>query len=155
MNWQELEEAQMLRKLYWYSFVVRLSLGITGWLMMQLTQIELLQDAVYYEEVGHSIASDWLSGRSSTWLATQGHDSNRPVFIVLVVAVVYTLTLGVRVLPLVLAVYLGHHGVCPGTDLSHCQGVRRIAPRRALQRLAGGACRRPSSSGPAPCTKRA
>jgi hypothetical protein len=114
MNWQELEEARMLRKLYWYSFVVRLSLGISGWLLMQLTNIELLQDAVYYEEVGASIANDWLSGRASSWLATQGSDPHRPVFIVLVVAVVYTITLGVRVLPLVLAVYSAITAYAPG-----------------------------------------
>jgi hypothetical protein len=114
MNQQEWEEAQMLRRLYWYSFVVRLALGITGWLMMQLTSIELLQDAIFYEEVGASIANDWLSGRASSWLATQGSDPHRPVFIVLVVAAVYTITLGVRVLPLVLAIYSAITAHAPG-----------------------------------------
>jgi hypothetical protein len=102
---QPWEEARTLRNLYWCSFAVRVSLGILGWLIMQLTNIELLQDAVYYEEVGAHIAQDWLNGRSSSWLANEGTDPHRPVFIVLVVAVVYTLTLGVRVLPLVLVVY--------------------------------------------------
>jgi hypothetical protein len=111
---QSWEEALLLRRLYWYSFVVRLSLGISGWLMMQLTHIELLQDAVYYEEVGANIANDWLNGRSSSWLATHAPEAHRPVFIVLVVAAVYTMTMGVRVLPLVLAVYSAITAYAPG-----------------------------------------
>jgi hypothetical protein len=115
MSWQSSDEALTLRRLYWWSFAIRVSLGMAGWLLMQFTRIELLQDAIYYEEVGAEIAHDWLNGRSSTWLAREGLDPHRPVLIVLVVAIVYTLTLGVRALPLVLVVY--------GAITSHAPGL--------------------------------
>ncbi len=155
MSWQEIEEARMLRKLYWYSFVVRLSLGITGWLLMQLTNIELLQDAIYYEEVGASIANDWLNGRASTWLADARAGTQSPG--------VYRAGRGGclhhdvgRARAAVGAGRLfGHHGLCAGTYLPDCQGVRGLT--RAPRASAPGwwPSPRPSSSGLGHSTRKA
>jgi len=58
-----------------------------------------------YEQIGAGIAEDWVHGRSSTWLASEGQDPNQPLLIILTIACFYTLTLGVRALPLLIMFY--------------------------------------------------
>ena len=99
------EETRQLRRLYWWSFAVRFGLGIVAWLLMQSVSIPLLDDALYYDTVGNGIAHDWLSGKSSTWLATTGQQPHQPVLMVTVIACFYVLTLGVPALPLLMAFY--------------------------------------------------
>ncbi len=95
-------ETYHLRRLYWWSFALRFSLGIVGWLLMRFTAIPFLQDALYYEELGAGVAHDWLNGRSSTWLEAVGPQQNQPVLLVAVIGCFYVLTFGVRALPLLL-----------------------------------------------------
>src|SRR3972149_4969130 len=99
------KEQRQLRRLYGWSFALRFSLGVGGWLLTQFAEIPLLQDALYYEEVGAGLAHDWLAGRSSTWLLTEGRLPHQPVLLVTFIGCFYVLTLGVRALPLLLAFY--------------------------------------------------
>jgi len=106
-------EQRHLRRLYCWSFALRFSLGVGGWLLTQFAEVPLLQDALYYEEVGASIARDWLSGRSSVWLETDGQRPHQPVLLVTFIGCFYVLTLGVRALPLLLAFYCAVTALTP------------------------------------------
>jgi hypothetical protein len=105
-------EQTTLRRLYWWAFGLRFGLAVAAWLLMQFTEIELLQDAAYYEEVGAQIADDWLHGRESSWLKHAA--PGQPVFMMVVVGAFYTLTLGVRALPVLFALYSAITAFTPG-----------------------------------------
>ncbi len=99
------DEKGMLRRIYWWSFVARFSAGMAGLLLMQFARVAFLEDALNYERIGAGIAQDWLSGRTSSWLANDGQNPNTPLLIILTIACFYTLTLGVRALPLLIGFY--------------------------------------------------
>lgn len=107
------EERRFLRKLYWSGFFLRLLLGVTGWVLMHTINLPLLQDALYYEEVGAYIAKDWLGGKPSVWLQTDGQNPYQPVAMVTLIACFYVLTLGVRALPVLIAMYCAVTSLTP------------------------------------------
>jgi hypothetical protein len=123
-----IDEAYRLRRLYWWSFGLRFCTGVAGWLLMQFLDIPLLQDAEYYEQVGAGIARDWLSGRSSDWLAIEGQQPHQPVLMVVIIACFYVLTLGVRALPLLMAFYSVITAFTPLLTYRICRQIGASAP---------------------------
>jgi hypothetical protein len=110
-----MNESKIARRLYLWSFLSRFLLGLIGWLVMVtgMVQITLLEDALRYEQIGAEIAQDWVSGGASEWLATEGQRPHYPLFMVLTIACFYTLTLGVRAFPLLLAFYCAMTSFAP------------------------------------------
>ncbi len=84
---------------------MRFSTGLLAWVLFMTLNLPLFQDARRYEEIGYSITQDWLSGRSSVWLDVHGSEAHQPIVMILGIACFYTLTVGLRILPLLLAAY--------------------------------------------------
>lgn len=100
-----MNDAHFVRQLYWFSFLARAGIGIIGWFLTLYVELPFLQDALHYEQLGQQVAEDWLDGRSSPWLASAMTRSNSPWFMVVVLAVFYTLVGGVRITPVAIAAY--------------------------------------------------
>jgi hypothetical protein len=102
-----LDERHWERRLYWWSFVARFGVGLLGWIIayFELFNLPLLQDSLYYEEVGASVANEWLAGRSSEWLSEAIDHGQGNWGLVVVIAAFYCLTGGLRLLPLLIAGY--------------------------------------------------
>lgn len=98
-------EQRELKRLYWWSFAVRLGAGLVGWVLLKFTTLSLLDDARQYEAVAVSIAQDWLRGRNSSWLELYGDQPFQPVYMVVLLACFYTLMFGIRALPLLMVFY--------------------------------------------------
>lgn len=131
-----LEEKAFVRRLYWWSFVLRASLAIVAWLVTISGNFPLLQDPLYYDFVGAHIANDWLHGRPSSWLATVGQREHQPVGIVVVIAVFYTLSLGVRILPVLMVIY---GAISAFTPVVIYRTARLMGTTRRAARIAGWA----------------
>lgn len=99
------DESSQLRRLYWYSFLARFGTGMLGWSLLYFSNLAFIADAAYYDRVAGSIADDWLNGRSSAWLELNMGNHGKPVLMVTVLACFYVLTLGVRALPVLIALY--------------------------------------------------
>lgn len=98
-------ERAFIRRAYWTAFSLQGVVGFIGWYLTFVAKIPFLQDAAFYEEVGHSIATDWLAGRSSTWLANRADMPHQPFLMVITIACFYVLTLGVRLTPIAITCY--------------------------------------------------
>src|SRR5215472_15953301 len=71
-------ERLAIRRLFFWAFILRFGLGLTGWVLTHLAGIPFFEDASYYEEMGHLIAQDWLAGHSSAWLSYAMANSSTP-----------------------------------------------------------------------------
>jgi len=107
----QIQEQIDLKHLYWQSFALRFGIGMAGWTIFLLSQwgympdFGLINDAKYYDKAAHWVATDWLAGRPSVWFHTQAGKQFQPYVLVTVLACFYVLTLGVRALPVILALY--------------------------------------------------
>jgi len=97
-------EARTIWRLYWWALVVRAAAGLTAYVLTQYTDVPFFEDALYYEEMGYSVASDWLSGRSVDF-TTLPRGAQTGSLMVTLIAVFYYLTQGVRALPVLLVLY--------------------------------------------------
>jgi hypothetical protein len=97
-------EARTIWRLYWWALVVRAAAGLTAYVLTQYTDVPFFEDALYYEEMGYSVASDWLSGRSVDF-TTLSRGAQTASFMVVVIAAFYYITQGIRTLPLLLILY--------------------------------------------------
>lgn len=61
-------EADDARRLYWWGFALRFGIGCLVLSLAAFIDTPLLEDALYYEQVGAGIAADWLAGHQSQWL---------------------------------------------------------------------------------------
>src|SRR5215831_5852321 len=94
-----------IRRLFFWAFILRFGLGLTGWVLTQVAGLGFVQDADYYEQLGHLIAQDWLDGRSSAWLSWAVDDGRMAWLLPAIVAGFYWLSGGVRITPLFLAAF--------------------------------------------------
>ncbi len=86
-----------------------------GWgLVMIEAPIDIVQDAAFYEEAGWNVAKEWLKGQQSETLIILMNRPHFPWLIVVGIGSFYTLTMGLRVLPLLLAAYCGLTAHVPG-----------------------------------------
>lgn len=97
-------EINCVRRMYWTALILRMSVGVIGYVATQYGDLPLLQDALHYEEVGYSIANDWWSGRSSDWLDTVEYGGRVAWLMAGTIGAIYYV-LGVRSVFLLLAVY--------------------------------------------------
>ena len=95
----------MARRLYVIALVVRAVAGIGGYIATEYFDIPLLQDALYYEEVGHSVALEWLSGESSQWLETERYGGKVAWLMVATIGGLYFLLQGFRSVPLLVILW--------------------------------------------------
>src|SRR5437867_5336978 len=84
----------VVRRLYLIAFVMRAVAGIGAYIATEYLDIPLLQDALYYEQVGHSVAREWLSGESSQWLDTERYGGKVAWLMVATIAGLYFLLQG-------------------------------------------------------------
>lgn len=95
------------RRLYLIAFAVRVVAGIGAYIATEYFDIPLLQDALYYEEVGYSVAQEWLSGGSSQWLDTERYGGKVAWLMVATIGGLYFLLQGFRSVPLLLMLWSG------------------------------------------------
>lgn len=93
------------RRLYLIAFAIRVMAGIGGYIATEHFAIPLLQDALYYEEVGYSVAQEWLSGGSSQWLDTERYGGKVAWLMVATIGGLYFLLQGFRSVPLLLMLW--------------------------------------------------
>jgi len=126
-------DAWVSRQLYWWAFIVRSVAGLAAYVLTQYTDVPFFEDALYYEEVGYSIASDWLSGRSVDF-ASLSQGGVRTGWLMMVwIAVFYFVMQGVRALPVLLVLYSAVTAWVPVYiyRISRELGMSQVAARRA------------------------
>jgi hypothetical protein len=100
----DFERAQ-LRRIYRWAFFLRASIGLTAWLLVSSGTFPVLEDSLYYEQVGAGVAADWLAGNSSVWLTHAMASGSQPWLLVAVIAGFYYMLGGIRALPLLIVLY--------------------------------------------------
>jgi hypothetical protein len=100
-----LSEAALLRRLYWTSFALRLSVGLFALFLTRAYKLPMMEDALFYSELGADTAKSWLSGQQSRWMAHAMEVGRHAWFMVAILGVFYCLTGGVEVVPLALGFY--------------------------------------------------
>lgn len=99
------DEARITRRLYGWAFVTRAGIGLLAYALNEYVDEPFLEDALFYEEMGYAVASDWLSGRSGGGLALLPPGAEQAWLIVAVIAVFYYLLQGVRAMPVLFVLY--------------------------------------------------
>ena len=105
MNSQTLTTTGDLRKIYWTAFLLRFTLGCGVWFVARGSSLTLLEDALYYEAMGASVAQDWLAGRSSLYLEWAIQNGTTGWIMVVAIACVYWVTAGIRAIPVLIAIF--------------------------------------------------
>lgn len=98
-------DSGIVRRIYWWAFAVRLLAGILAYAATEYFGLLILEDALYYEEMGYYVASQWLSGSSMSVADMLGTPGSFGAMLIVLIAVVYTLMFGIRVLPVLLLIY--------------------------------------------------
>ncbi len=95
---------RVARQIFVWAFLARAVVGLLAYLLTVYTNVPFLEDALWYEDEGYSVAREWLSGR---WGALdtlpRGVEMAKPV--VATIAGFYYVTGGIRALPLLLVMY--------------------------------------------------
>ena len=94
-----------VRRIYGWSVAVRVMVGMAAYYATIQWQIPLLADALYYEQVGHSIAEGWLNGISSPWLFDAMQHGRVAWVNVMAIAGIYYLLGGLRAVPLLIVLF--------------------------------------------------
>ena len=110
------------RRIFVWAFLARAVVGIMAYLLTVYTSVPFLEDALWYEEEGYSVAREWLSGRWGA-LDTVPHGVQMAKPVIATIAAFYYITGGTRALPLLLVAYGAITAVIPvyvywiGTEL--------------------------------------
>jgi hypothetical protein len=102
---REAVDARATRRLYLWAFFTRASVGLLAYVLNEYFDEPFLEDALFYEDVGYSLASDWLSGRSTGGLGLLPPGAEQAWLIVAVIAVFYYILQGMRALPVLFVFY--------------------------------------------------
>jgi hypothetical protein len=97
-------EGQFLTRLYWWSYAVRAATGLVGWYCTIYLNLNLIEDAGFYNSLAASIAKEWLSGESSPTL-TESIAQRRPWSLLVFIASIYWLNGGEQFTPLAILAY--------------------------------------------------
>ena len=97
-------EVRTIQRLYLWALVLRAAAGLAAYILTQYTEVPFFEDALYYEEMGYSVANDWLSGRAVDFTSLS-RGAQTASLMVTGIAVFYYITQGVRALPLLLILY--------------------------------------------------
>ncbi len=98
-------DRQAIRRIYWWAFVARALAGLLAYIATEYLGMRILEDALYYEDVGYYVASQWLSGTSTSFGDLVGSPGSFAALLIATIAMVYYLLQGVRAVPILLVVY--------------------------------------------------
>ena len=121
------------KPIYWASFLVRVCLGLAAWWLSQFFQLGLIDDAMLYERIGATIASEWYEHGTSPTLAALAAAGRNAWLMFFVMAALSYLLGGVRALPLLVLLFnLGTAWVPVITyRIGRELGISRESARRA------------------------
>src|SRR5215471_15217686 len=97
-------DTRALIKLYRWAFLVRVLVGLLAYALTLYADLPIVEDALFYEEKGHEIAQEWLSGREVDF-DTLPQGVQTAWLLVTVIAAFYYAMGGMRALPVLLAAY--------------------------------------------------
>jgi hypothetical protein len=100
----EVTGRRTLTQLYRWAFVIRVAVGLLAFALTLYSDLNVVEDARFYEEMGYEVAQGWLSGRAVDF---DGLPAGVQTARLLVggIAVFYYINGGVRALPVLLVVY--------------------------------------------------
>jgi len=98
-------DRQVIRRIYWWAFAVRALAGILAYVATQYLNLLILEDAMYYEDMGYYVASQWLSGTSASISDLLGPHASFAAVLIVMIAVVYYVMQGIRAVPILLLIY--------------------------------------------------
>src|SRR5262245_44317158 len=129
---REVERRRLVvRRIFVWAFLARAVVGIAAYLLTVYSSVPFLEDALWYEEEGYSVAQEWLSGRWGA-LDTLPHGVQMAKPVVGTIAGFYYITGGTRVLPLLLVAYGAVTAIIP--VYVYWIGIELGAPERAAKR---------------------
>jgi len=99
-----LTERRALTRLYRWALIVRVLVGLLAYTLTLYADLPVVEDALFYEEVGYEVAQNWLSG-SGVDFDTLPQGAQTAPLLIKVIAAFYYLTNGVRVLPVLIAAF--------------------------------------------------
>jgi hypothetical protein len=119
-------------RIFIWAFLARAVVGILAYLLTVETNVPFLEDALWYEEQGYSLAQEWLSGRWDALDTTpSGVQMAKPL--ISVIAGFYYVTGGTRSVLVLLIVYGALTAIIPvyvywiSTELGAPERARRVA----------------------------
>ncbi len=95
-----LAERLAIKKLYWWSFIVRFVLGSIAWLFSKVFGLPLIEDAGNYSKYAAELAQNWLNGTMPASFMESIQSGRDAWFIVAVLACFYLFTAGYEAVPL-------------------------------------------------------
>jgi len=102
----------VVRRICVWAFLARATVGVLAYLLTVYTSVPFLEDALWYEEEGYSVAREWLSGRWGA-LDTLPQGVQMAKAVVATIAAFYYLTGGIRALLLLLVMYGAVSAIIP------------------------------------------
>lgn len=121
---------RVARRIFIWAFLARAVVGIVAYLLTLYTSVPFLEDALWYEEEGYSVAQEWLSGRWGA-LDTLPHGVQMAKPVVATIAGFYYVTGGTRALLLLLVAYGAVTAIIP--VYVYWIGIELGAPERAAR----------------------
>ncbi len=98
-------DGRIIRQIYWVAFAVRALVGLLAFVATQYFDLLILEDALYYEDMGYYVASQWLSGTSANVSDLLGPAGSFAAVLIVMIAVIYYVMQGIRAVPILLLVY--------------------------------------------------
>lgn len=98
-------ERSALRKIFRWGLVLRSAAGLLALAAGLYFDLPLIEDALHYESMGYDLARDWLFGESTEWFSVISYEGRTGWVMVVMIAIFYVLTGGIRLLPLLLVLY--------------------------------------------------
>lgn len=98
-------DGRVIRQIYWCAFAVRALAGLLAYVATQYFDLLILEDAMYYEDMGYYVASQWLSGTSASLSDLLGPHASFAAVLIVMIAVIYYVMQGIRAVPILLLVY--------------------------------------------------
>ena len=98
-------ERSTLWKIYWVAFAMRVVAGLFAYIATEYAGMLVLEDALYYEEMGYTVAKEWLAGQSPDLSDLLGPAGSMAAVLIVLVGVIYYLLQGLRAVPLLLMFY--------------------------------------------------
>jgi hypothetical protein len=101
----EEDEDRRVRRIYWWALGVRAVTGLVAYMATQYFGLLILEDALYYEDMGYYVAREWLAGTSRSVSEMIGFHASFAAVLIVLVAVIYYVLQGIRAVPLLLLIY--------------------------------------------------
>jgi hypothetical protein len=98
-------DRRTIRRIYWWSLMVRAGAGLLAYVITQYFDIVVLEDALFYEEKGYWLATDWLAGNPASTSDLLGYSGSSAAVLIVMIAIVYYVLQGLRAAPILVFVY--------------------------------------------------